>query len=115
MREIQAFAVIAFLSLPLVTTAADNDELDSIRQQIEALRQEYESRIKALEQRLEQAFRVPARWMKGIFRLCTGQQGAVRIEICQHAQGLQQFAAAAIKRLQLRGKIHQCCLLETGQ
>ena len=34
MREIQAFAVIAFLSLPLVTTAADNDELDSIRQQI---------------------------------------------------------------------------------
>jgi hypothetical protein len=55
MREIQAFAVIAFLSLPLVTAAADNDELDSIRQQIEALRQEYESRIKALEQRLEQA------------------------------------------------------------
>ena len=55
MRYLQACTIIVLIWLPLVSAAADNAELESIRQQIEMLRSEYESRIQELERRLEQA------------------------------------------------------------
>lgn len=55
MRHALTCILVVHLGLPCTAAASDNPELESIRKQIEAIRNEYEFRIQALEQRLEQA------------------------------------------------------------
>ena len=55
MRLVSVCIVIVLAWSPHYAGAADSEELELIRQQIESLRNEYESRIRALEQNLEQA------------------------------------------------------------
>jgi len=54
-RSIAATLACLGLCLPLPVLAASGDELNQIRQQMEALKRAYETQIKALEQRLEKA------------------------------------------------------------
>jgi hypothetical protein len=52
---ILAAALTAVFGTPMAASAADNNELAEIREQIRAMRQSYEARLEALEQRLRQA------------------------------------------------------------
>lgn len=54
-RSITATLACLGLCLPLPVLAASGDELNQIRQQMEALKRAYETQIKALEERLQKA------------------------------------------------------------
>jgi len=54
-RKIMASGIALMLGAPLSTFAADNADIAQIRNEINALRQSYEARIVALEQRLQRA------------------------------------------------------------
>ena len=62
-RSIFAVALATAISLPLTVHAAEPTETQQIREEMRQLRQDYEQRIRALEQRLQQqqqATRTPA-------------------------------------------------------
>ena len=50
-----ALAVTAALGMPHAASAATEDDLKDLREQVRQLRQSYEKRIETLERRLQQA------------------------------------------------------------
>ena len=54
-RKLIASSIALMLGAPLSALAADNAEMQQIRDEIQAMKQRYEARIEALEQRLQRA------------------------------------------------------------